>query len=125
MSEQAFHAAYNESRNGCNYFVRHSLVPFFEYSDGVKEVADAAGLYWLLDIIATEIPPVMRKHQVVHGAVLVKVTGSKAILSFNESEGSPVLWTRNIDYTDMPAGDFIFEIADEGSRVAMILITEH
>lgn len=124
MDEQTFHAAYNESRNGANYFVRHPMARLFQYSDGVEAIANA-GCHWLVDIIATEIPKVMRSAGVVHGYVDVKVADGKAMLSFQEAEATPKLWSRKIDYTDMPAGEYVFEIGDEGSRVAMILITEH
>ena len=42
MNTEKFLKAYNESRNGCNFFVRHPFARRFQYSDGVLECADAA-----------------------------------------------------------------------------------
>ena len=53
MDDQAFKAAYNESRNGSNQMYHHNLVPPFRYTDGVRDCA-MAGCYWVLDVVATE-----------------------------------------------------------------------
>lgn len=123
MDTDRFTAAYNESRNGANCFYRHPLVRRFQYSDGVQECAEA-GCYWLLDILATELPGVMRRHQESHGYIVVRVADGKATIAFEATEGRP-LWTKAIPHTDMPAGDWTFEVSDEGHRFALILISEH
>lgn len=53
MDDAAFKKAYGEFRNGSNQQFRHSLVPLFLYTDGVRDCA-IAGVYWLLNIVATE-----------------------------------------------------------------------
>ena len=40
------------SRNGMNYAVKAGLYPML-MSDGAKEVCEAAGCYWLMDILGT------------------------------------------------------------------------
>ena len=122
MDNKAFLDAYLESRNGCNYFVQHSLVRKFQYSDGVQACAEA-GCHWLLDIAATEIPATMRSSKVEHAIFEVAVLGSKARLALTCQDVN--LWHKPIDWTDMPEGEYIFEIVDEGNRVAMILLSEH
>lgn len=124
MDDKAFLKAYNESRNGCNYFVQHSLVRKFQYSDGVQECAEA-GCYWLVDIAATELPKAMRSSQVEHAMLEVSVKGGKAIMKLTHQDKSPPVWSKDIDWTDMPEGEYVFEIVDEGNRVAMILLSEH
>lgn len=124
MDEAKFKAAYNESRNGANYFVRHPLVRSFQYSDGVQECAEA-GCYWLLDIIATECPKPLRRSEAGVSTVYVRVKDSKAKLSLEIGGQRPVLWDREITWTDMPEGEWQFELVDEGERFAFILITEH
>jgi hypothetical protein len=37
---------------GSEHWYRHGLVPSITFTDGAKYVADAAGVYWLLDEIA-------------------------------------------------------------------------
>lgn len=127
MDTQKFIAAYNQSRNGANYFVQHFLCigGRMEYSDGVKELAEA-GCYWLLDIIGTECLVPLRKSgqptSIVHVHVL---KGQKAIITLTTQDGAPAIWTRVISYTDMPLGTWVFELVDEGHRFALALITEH
>lgn len=123
MDAQKFTQIYNESRNGCNHFVRHPLVRYFQYSDGVQDLAEV-GCYWLLDIAATELPKVMRKAGEPHGILSTIVKNGKARLTFSPTDELN-LWTKKIPYTDLPDGTWSFELADEGERFAMILISEH
>lgn len=123
MNTEKFTQIYNESRNGCNHFVRHPLVRFFQYSDGVQDLAEV-GCYWLLDIAATELPKVMRKAGELHGILAATVKNGKARLTFGATDDVN-LWTKKIPYTDLPDGTWSFELADEGERFAMILISEH
>lgn len=124
MNEQAFKAAYNLSRNGANAFYTHWFDRKFQYSDGVRDCLEA-GCYWLLDIAATELPAVLRKAGQNMGTLAVKVEASKARLTLDAQDGAPPLWARDIEFTDLPQGEWIFFIADEGERVAMILPTEY
>ena len=124
MNKEQFIAAYNESRNGANEFYRHSLVRGFVYSDGVRECAVAAGLYWLLDILATEGVQKIRKAAVSLATVTLTVKGDKATLVLSGS-GDVVFWTRKITYTDVPEGVWSFLIGDEGERISMILVSEY
>lgn len=124
MNTQAFETAYNASRNGTDNFYRHPLVRSFQYSDGVKECAEA-GCYWLIDILATEVPKPLRASEA--GMVVVKATvaDSKAALKATAGDGDPPIWSRNIDYTDLPPGEYEFLVSDEGDRFALILISEY
>lgn len=90
--------------SGGENIYKHSLVSSFCYTEGVREFAQEAGggAYWLLDILATE--PSITKHIKDRGfaLVLLRVTGSTALLTVaNDSDVSP-LYSRNIDYTDCP-----------------------
>lgn len=123
MNTEKFLKAYNESRNGCNHFIRHPLVRNFHYSDGVEECAEA-GCYWLLDILATELPPVFRKNAAVSNmcSVRLNVEARKAAIT-GEFEDDVIAWRREIDFTDMPSGEWTFLITQEDC-LKMILLTE-
>jgi hypothetical protein len=123
MNTEQFINAYNESRNGANYFLRHGLVRKFQFSDGVRQCAEA-GCYWLLDIFATESAMVLRKKQENFGVLTVKVKESKATMTMTGS-GDVRLWRKVIDYTDMPEGNWVFYLSDEGERFALILPKEY
>lgn len=124
MNADKFRAIYNESRNGANGFYRHWAARSFRFSDGVKDLADE-GCHWLIDIVATEVPHAMRKAEVQRCILNVRVKSRKAQLELTAEDDAPPLWKKSIGYTDMPEGDWVFEVVDEGGNVAMILITEH
>lgn len=124
MNNSDFLKAYNESRNGANQFYRHSLVRRFVYSDGVRDCAQAAGMHWLLDILATEGIDKMRKALVGLASVTLTVKKESAKLVLSGS-GDVVFWTKRIAYSDAPEGTWSFLIADEGERFSMILVSEY
>lgn len=129
MDTEKFKAAYNESRNGCNQFIRHPLARQFAYTDGVQACAEA-GCYWLIDILATELPAEFRKQNNVPSTcvVTVAVAKHKAVIRA-EFEDGVVAWSKKIDMTGMPDGDWQFYIADEGpdtdARYRCILLSEY
>lgn len=125
MNAELFKKIYSESRNGCNGFFFHPLARKFQYSDGVRDLA-ATGCYWLLDILATELPAQFVKHAdiSIDCYIQVKSAGGKAVIEGLFDDDVPP-WTRRIDYTDLPEGTWRFHIVDEGHRYAMILLTEH
>jgi hypothetical protein len=127
MNIEAFTKAYNESRNGCNQFFRHPLARRFAYSDGVKDCADA-GCHWLLDILATELPPVFKVNEGVSNMASIHVVAkdSRAVIRA-EFQDDLVAWKRDIEYTDLPNGNWCFLISDERegpTPFRMILVTE-
>lgn len=123
MNLEKLSAIYNEGRNGANGFIRHPLVHSFTVSNGVEECADC-GIWWLIDIAATEIPAVLRKEKENLGVFKADVYGSVAKLSCDGS-GDRRLWRRTVDWTDMPEGTWTFYIADEASHFVMILPSEY
>lgn len=123
MNNEKFIAAYNESRNGANEFYRHPLVRNFAMSDGMKDCADA-GCWWMVDIVATELPDVLRKMGEHMGCVEVQVGDGKALMVMTGS-GDRLLWKRKIDMTDMPDGDWMFYLSNDSVRFTMILPKEY
>lgn len=125
MNTDKFTAAYKESRNGTNFFVRHALARRFIYSDGVQECADA-GCHWLLDILGTELPAEFKK-RVGERMCVVKVTAmdgkADIVGSFYDDDPNP--YRRAIDFTDLPDGTWTFLVRFEGEQYACILPTEY
>lgn len=125
----------DEPRNGVNQAIRYNpLTPRFLISDGVKKLCDAAGCYWLLDILATELEPRLKRaieageESTVH--VTLKVTDGKARITTS----SPALWSKQIPYTDFPGGEWtLFEVGtfdwdtetEKALSVIAILPSEH
>lgn len=128
MNTEKFIAAYNASRNGANQFFFNPMYRKMQYSDGVKECAEA-GCYWLLDIIGTECLKPLRDAGTPMGVVSVVVpkpgTDSGARLELSTEDYTPPAWTRDLEYTDLPKGEWTFFLADEGERFALILPSEY
>ena len=80
------------------------------YSDGAKYFAECAGggAYWFLDIVATEYLPLQRREEFM--VVKLIVTGTKAKIVVDDGNGN-VLKTKDIDFTDCPAGEWKFYLS--------------
>ena len=138
--EQQIKAVLAESRNGMNQAIRYSpLFPRFIISDGVQELVEAAGCYWLLDILASELEPklleAINEGEVATVLVHLRVsTDDKATITATYDDDAPPFWTRAIDYTDFPAGDWVlFEVGaldwdtttERANNIIAILLSEH
>jgi hypothetical protein len=98
----------------------HALNRAVHYSEGVRFFAQNAGggAYWLLDILASE--PQILRGVAEHGmcVVLLQVVGSVAQLTvardYNSDSGAfeAVAYTRQIDFTDCPEGQWKFYMID-------------
>lgn len=126
MDTHAFKKAYGASRNGANAPIRHSLVRHFLYSDGVQECAEA-GCYWLLDVLATEVTrSLFKTKDSTMCIVQVKVKDEAAHITGEFFDGDTSPYKRHVSYTDMPEGEWLFYISDDGDgRLTCILPSEY
>jgi hypothetical protein len=113
MDKDKFTAVYSEGRNGTDGFTRHRVERGFAYSDGVAELAQL-GCYWLLDILATELPAAFKRNEHVSNMCIVKVcvADRKAKITGEFTNGA-VAWKKALKYTDMPSGVWTFYVADD------------
>lgn len=100
---------------GTDQWYRHAFNKTCTYTDGVKAFAQNAGggAYWLLDILMTE-PLVLKSMRSLHFiAIWLNVTeDGKADLTVRRDIGDPILFSRAIDRTDCPAGEWRFYFVD-------------
>lgn len=94
---------------GTEQWYRHPLVRECLYTDGVKAFAEAAGAYWLLDILATEVWPLQAQESFLN--IIFKVTEDKGVITVDDGNDNEV-WSRVIDHTDCPAGEWQFYLTD-------------
>lgn len=129
------------SRNGMNRAIRYNrFVPRFIISDGAQELAEAAGCYWLIDVLATELEPKLLASinagevSTAQAHISVSPTGAAELLVLVGDDRAQPYWRRRFSYTDFPAGDWhIFEIgafswdqaAERATSVIAILPSEH
>ncbi|MGK2884378.1 MAG: DUF6876 family protein [Rhodococcus sp. (in: high G+C Gram-positive bacteria)] len=103
---------------------RHVFNRRFIYTAGVKAVAELAGAYWLLDIVATEIAPIALQRWTDLGDNMLFVTifvkDSKAVIQADngtrgqDGDGREVYFQRDIEFTDFPEGDWPFYMCMDG-----------
>ena len=80
---------------------KFSAIPSFPIiTDGVKAVADAAGAYWLLDVVGSyQLDPKLDKAFQVW-TLTVDLEHSKGVVrGYNDAE---LIITQEIEYTDFP-----------------------
>lgn len=134
-SPYALSALMHQYYGGSDGRTRHWANRRFIYTEGVKAVAEKAGCYWLLDIIATEVAPkclqLWRDHEIGSFMFQMTVKDNRAKLRCNWSDNKPDIWSRDIDYTDFPEGEWAFELAMDGvvdapnEVLVMLLLEEH
>lgn len=90
---------------GSEYWFRHGLNRDVTYTDGVAFFAENAGAYWFLDIVVTELYPLLLAEDFL--IVVLHVEGSKAKITADDGNGN-VLWSRSIDWTSCPEGEWKF-----------------
>jgi hypothetical protein len=81
------------------------------YTDGVKFFADAAGAYWLLDLVFLDLLPFARQHHHEFAHLSVVVAKNAAALTADDGDGN-TFWTRDIVFTDLPEGLWSFYLTD-------------
>lgn len=81
------------------------------YTDGVQFFAEAAGAYWLLDIIATEVQAAAKENNERFVCVRAVATNGKARLTADDGDGN-VFWKKGIDMTDLPEGTWPIWLID-------------
>ena len=97
---------------GTENYYKH-FTGFGTFTDGVKHLADRAGVHWLIDaIFSYQCEKVIRcvPFQVWTLKVLRSELGKNknepmAILEMREDTDTPVLVTQKIEYTDFPKGE--------------------
>jgi hypothetical protein len=96
---------------GTEQWFRHYLNPKMLYTEGVQHFAEKAGhgAYWFLDIVATEIMPLLEKEPFIVVRAFVDV--SQASIKADDGNDN-LLWTRHIEYTDCPPGSWTFYLTD-------------
>jgi len=126
MNAKEFHRAYHEIRNGSDAFFRHPFCRNVIYSSGVSECADA-GCYWLVDVMATDVRAAFKPGWGNLAVVRVQVSpDSTAILEATFEDGeNPPAYSRDIDFTTLPVGEWVFFMAFDGQQFTIYLPSEH
>lgn len=77
-----------------------------KFTDGVKNLAESAECYWLIDAIAS-----YRRKEHFQVWKLI-VTDSKAVLTMQEDSDMPIIVKQKIGYTDFPLPEITLWLID-------------
>jgi hypothetical protein len=107
---------------GSQQWFKHGLARTVLFTEGVKYVADNAGAYWLIDIIA--LSQVNNKVRVEEFQVWnLSVKDGKATISCDDGNDNIVL-TQSVDYTDFPEPGIKFYVEFGDGHYTIMLPSE-
>lgn len=93
-----------------NYYRSSPMfAPQMMHTDGVEYFCRNAGAYWFLDIISTEVYPLLRKEPFIK-VILVSHDDTATIFAQDGNEKD--IFEKNIEYTDCPSGTYEFFLTD-------------
>ena len=106
------------------------------YTDGVKAMAEKAGAYWLIDVVASWQPHKI-DHQGMYGFhkqvrdmdwqlwTLTVNPDKTAEVTMREDTDKPVIVRQKLEYTDFPVGEFKLYVEGPPNKLVLLLPSEH
>jgi hypothetical protein len=100
---------------GSERWYRHGLARSVTYTDGVRYVADTAGAYWLVDIIALAqgLDGKVCKESFQHWKLLVQADDSADVICEDGNGGE--LHRQHVAWTDFPRDGIDFYCCEDGT----------
>ncbi|MGB4467553.1 MAG: DUF6876 family protein [Azovibrio sp.] len=105
---------------GTEHYYRFSPMYHNMYlTDGTKFLAEEAGAYWLMDMIASYLPRIKQ-----HGFGSVKLVVKDGVGTFTIDDGNGNVFAKQkIDYTDFPFDEFSMFVAEGMEDTWVIMLT--
>lgn len=112
---------------------RHQLNRRVIFTEGMKEVAEKASSFWLIDDIVILAAPTFAKAwqagEVGIGVVTLVVANSEARMTLSLSDDKEPTLLQELPYTDFPEGEWNFYLGtdqdEDGYITTMYLPSEH
>jgi hypothetical protein len=100
-----------------NMFVKKVI-----HTEGIKELADQAQCYWLLDILATEFYDALKsqKQEPDKFYITIESKDDQADITMKNYRDK-VIYKRHIDYTDLPTGKLMIYAGWQGEEGYLVL----
>jgi hypothetical protein len=92
-----------------NYYRSNPFVPKMMHTDGVEYFCKEGGAYWFLDIIATEVYPMLREEPFI--SIALEVEDGSAMIYVQDGNEKDLL-IKKIEFTDCPNGEYSFFLTD-------------
>jgi hypothetical protein len=113
--------------SGTNEYHRLTMIKNFLVTDGVKLFAEAASAHWLLDVVMSYLPKISKIDDYFFvPTIKVNDNNEGALQIHHEFNGKKkTIVKQEIEYTDLPAGDYKFFLFKENGRFLMICPSEY
>jgi len=113
------HEVYRHA-HGTGQYHRLSMLPGILCTDSIKELADIAGAYWVIDLITSYNPAKFRKAHPFQFWKM-KVEDNKAMITMREDSGKPIVVSQMIQYTDFPPGTWEFWVVEATPEYSVLM----
>ena len=115
--------------SGTEQYHRNPFHGKFLYSDGVRYLAEAAGAYWLLDLLASYQPQLakhkdQRLHQMQFWNLKINPDHSATATCRADSDVPPAV-TQQIEFSDFPLPEIDIWVIQDQLGMLAILKTEY
>lgn len=95
------------------YWKTNIFTPQLKHTDGVQYFADTGGCFWFLDIVASEIYPLLNKEPFIGIKLIVGSNQSETDAVIVATDGNEdVIFRKLIPHTDCPVGVYEFFLTD-------------
>jgi len=110
---------------GTENWYRHGLMPRLIYTDGIQHVAETAGAYWLIDLVASWQPTIRKcERPEFQNWEMRKGSGTSATITCDDGDGN-IMAQQELEYTDFPLTEFGFYAVDDGQNLTLMLKSEY
>jgi hypothetical protein len=125
-TKQEFHAHELLQFTGTDNYYRHWLMKRLIYTDGIKYLAERAGAYWLIDLIASHQPAIRKceRPEFQSWKLVRNESGNGCKITCDDGDGL-IMAEQDVEYTDFPLREFGCFCIDDGERLVLCLTSEY
>ncbi len=95
---------------GTHHWYPHHLVNAMTYTDGIKYFTDRTGSFWLIDLVATELFPLLAQQPLL--VVTVKSGLNSCEIIVTDGNDNQVA-KKQLSFTTIPTGTWKFYLTDD------------
>lgn len=97
-------------------FHRHSFFSHSTYTDGIQHLCEQANSYWLLDVIFSYLPDIIKDKDYFYVITLKKSEGNSFVFKI-ENEVTKLSIRQEIEYSDFPLDEITLYLAYNGEQL--------
>lgn len=113
--------------HGTEGYLRYNpvLCPKVLLTDGAKFLAEEAGAYWFMDLIASHLPSIPKEEHFVVAWLVKNNGGAKFFLQDDIPASVPAYAIQKIEYTDFPLDEITLYVARQEGHWIILLPSEY